>query len=123
MIQGFEYQTAELTTYEQDMLVPVIVAGLKTRIGAKNAMRSTDIAALLVKRGYPPISGSRVRKCINHIRTYGLVPHLIANSRGYFVATSVEEVERYASSLQQRANSILSVKKALTEQLSGKIFL
>ena len=123
MIQGFEYQTAELTTYERDMLVPIITAGLKERIGSKNAIRSTDISRLLASHGYPPVTGARVRKCINYIRTNGLVPHLIASNRGYFVATSVEEVERYADSLQQRANSILSVKKALTEQLSGKIFL
>lgn len=123
MIQGFEYQTAELTTYERDMLVPIIIEGLKKRIGAKNAIRSIDISRLLESNGYQPISGPRVRKCVNYIRTNGLVPHLIANCRGYFVATSVEEVERYADSLQQRANSILSVKKALTEQLTGKIFL
>ena len=60
---------------------------------------------------------------MNYIRRNGLVPHLVANSNGYYVATSVEEVERYARSLEQRASAILSVKKSLTEQLTGKIFL
>lgn len=123
MVQGFEEYTAELTTYERDMLVPVIVAGLKTRVGAKNALRNKEISRLLDNNGYPDIKESRIRKCVNYIRMNGLVPHLIANCRGYYVATSVEEVERYMASLQQRANSILSVKNALTEQLSGKIFL
>ena len=123
MIQGFEEITAELTTYETDMLVPIITEGLKTKVGAKNAIRSKRIAEVLDEHGYPGISTARIRKCVNYIRRNGLVPHLVANSNGYYVATSVEEVERYARSLEQRASAILSVRKAITEQLTGKIFL
>ena len=66
---------------------------------------------------------SRIRKCINYIRINGMVPHLIANSKGYFVATSVEEVETYCESLKGRAEAIFAMRQALQYQLNGKLFL
>ena len=66
---------------------------------------------------------ARVRKCINYIRMRGLVPHLIANSNGYFVATSIAQVEKYMKSLDQRATAIWAMRSALNAQLSGKLFI
>ena len=123
MVQGFEKYTEALTTYERDMLVPILVAGLKRRIGTKYAIRNKDICKALTAKGYQNVTEARVRKCINHIRVNGLVPHLVANSKGYYVATSVEEVEKYAQSLKERAEAIWAVRAALVKQLSGKLFL
>ena len=123
MVQGFEKYTEALTTYERDMLVPILVEGLKRRIGTKYAIRNKDICKALTARGYQNVTEARVRKCINFIRINGLVPHLVANSKGYYVATSVEEVERYAQSLQERAEAIWAVRGCLLKELNGKLFL
>ena len=123
MVQGFEKYTEALTTYERDMLVPVLVAGLKRRIGAKYAIRNKEICQALTSRGYEKLTEARVRKCINYIRVNGLVPHLVANSRGYYVATSVEEVEKYTESLRERAEAIWAVRASLLKELNGKLFL
>ena len=123
MITNFEEYTASLNTYERDMIVPQLVNFLKTRVGAKYAIRNKDICRIFTEHGYEKLTEARVRKCINYIRIHGLVPHLIANSHGYFCATSVAQVETYITSLDERAKAIWAMRSALQNQLSGKLFL
>lgn len=92
-------------------------------MGAKYAIRNKTMCQILQSRGYEKISEVRIRKCINYIRVNGLVPHLIANSRGYYVATTVEEVETYCESLKGRAEAIFAMRQALQNQMVGKLFL
>ena len=123
MIQGFEDYTATLTTYERDMLIPILSEGLRKRIGAKNAIRNKEICLRLKSNGYENVSEPRIRKCVNYIRMNGLVPHLVANNRGYYVATSIEEVEKYVESLDERAKAIWAIRSALKDQLTGKLMI
>ncbi len=123
MIDGFEQITESITPYEKDMIVPALVCGLKKRVGSKYAIRNKTMCQALTARGFEKVSEARIRKCINYIRINGLVPHLIANSHGYYVATSVEEVDKYAESLKDRATAILAMRKALVDQLGGKLFI
>ena len=109
MINGFEEYTAALTDYERDMLVPQLTNFLRTRVGAKYAVRNKDMCKLFTARGYQGLTEARVRKCINYIRIHGMVPHLTANSKGYYCATSIGEVETYIESLDQRATAIYLV--------------
>lgn len=82
MVTGFENYTASLTPYERELLVPVISDGLKKRIGSKYAIKNKDICRILRANGYEKVTEARMRKCINFIRIHGLVPHLVANSKG-----------------------------------------
>ena len=123
MITNFEEYTATLTTYERDMIVPVLVGELRLRVGAKNAIRNKDLCRQLTAQGYQGLTESRVRKCINYIRMNGLVPHLIANCNGYFCASSIEQVEKYIESLDERAKAIWAMRAALKRDLSGKLFI
>ena len=93
MIDNFEEYTAHLTTYEKDMLVPLLVEDLRKRVGKKYAIRNKALCQFYTEKGYQGMKEARIRKCINYIRMNGLVPHLIANCNGYYCATSVEEVE------------------------------
>lgn len=126
MINNFEDFTAELTDYERDMIVPMLVELLMTRIGSKNAIRNKEICRIFKAKGFD-VSEARIRKCINFIRrskekeTH--VPHLIANSRGYFRATSIEQVQVYVQSLRQRKSAIEAVGDALLDDLTGLLFI
>lgn len=123
MITNFEDYTAVLTDYERDLIVPQLTAFLRTRVGTSAAIRNKDICRIFTARGYQKLTEARVRKCINYIRVHGLVPHLIANSHGYFCATSVQQVETYITSLDERAKAIWAMRSALQRELSGKLFL
>lgn len=60
----------------------------------------------LKNRGYKiKLTGPRLRKLVNYIRSNGLLP-LIATSQGYFTTDCKETIAEQIKSLQERANSI-----------------
>lgn len=113
MIQGFKIETAPLTDYERETVLPAIIALLQERKGSRRAITSKRICAML--DGYQ-ISEPRVRKIINHIRTRDLVPCLIANSGGYYIAQSEDEMLNYEESLLGREEAIHIVRRAMERQ-------
>ena len=117
MLTGFETQTEPLTNYERGVLLPEIVKGLKLRVGASRAIRNKQIVAAMRRAGYE-INEARVRKIVNHIRCYGLVGRLIATSKGYYVATSHEEMKQYINSLAGREGAIRAVRESMERQLA-----
>lgn len=116
MIQGFKVQTEPLTDYERDTLLPVICRGLRTKIGEARAVTNASITKGMKSAGYQ-LTEARVRKIINHIRTQGLIRWLIATSKGYYIATSSDEVEQYIESLRGREDAIRAVRESMEEQL------
>lgn len=113
MLQGFKTQTEPLTEYEKNMVMPAIITLLKERKGSRSAITSKRICDIL--ENYK-ISEPRVRKIINHIRTNDLVPCLIANSGGYYIAQSEDEMLNYEDSLLGREEAIHIVRRAMERQ-------
>jgi len=112
MIEGFETETAPLDNYEQYTLLPLIVEGLKKRVGEEMAAKGSYIVERLKEKGHR-MSGARLRKIINHIRLNGLIPDLIASSNGYYVAKSAGEVQRFIESLTGRVDAIAAVRDSM----------
>ena len=123
MITEFEKYTARLNEHELDVLVPVLTNELREHVGRRTAIRNKTLCAKFTAQGYTGLTEARVRKCVNYIRMNGLVPHLIANSHGYYCATTVDEVEKYIESLNERATAIWAVRAALRRDLSGRLFI
>ena len=109
MIKGFDQQTQPLSEYEENVLLPVILQGLKTKQGKKNAVTNRTIVMRLSVAGYK-IDEARCRKLINHIRTTDILPGLIATSGGYFLAENETELLDYEESLLGRENAIKEVR-------------
>lgn len=114
MIDGFEDVTADLTENELE-LVPLIVAGLKTKIGKENAITSKEIVKAM-KRYDEKFTDARLRKIVNHIRITGLIANLLASSKGYWVETDRREVAKYVKSLGQRKRAIEAVIRSFQPQ-------
>lgn len=115
MIKGFEEQTQPLNDYERDTLLPLIVRGLSTKLGAKLAITSNKICNAMRGAGYV-LDAPRLRKIVNHIRTYDLIPGLVSTSKGYFVASTAQELDECINSLQGRVDAIQAVINALNRQ-------
>lgn len=117
MIKGFDQQTQPLSEYEENVLLPVILQGLKTKQGKKNAVTNRTIIMRLSVAGYK-IDEARCRKLINHIRTTDILPGLIliATSGGYFLAENEAELLDYEESLLGRENAIKEVRLAIARQ-------
>lgn len=115
MIKGFNSETAPLTEYEENVLLPLVLRGLKTKIGKENAVTNRTIVQRLNIAGYT-VTEPRIRKLINHIRMTDLLPGLIASSCGYFLATSEAELLDYEQSLIGREDAIKQVRLAIARQ-------
>lgn len=114
MISGFQTETEPLTEYERNVLLPVMVTGLRYKVGRGMAVTNKHIVQCL-KPKYK-ISDTRIRKLINHIRVNGLVPCLIATSDGYYIAQTERELADYEQSLLSREEAIRAVRLAIDRQ-------
>ena len=110
-----------VTDWEREKLLPIMIAGLSTKIGATNAVSSSQIISRLKLKKGIDIAGPRIRKLIQHIRLNNLLPGLIASSKGYYMAIEKAELKEYAESLQQRINAIQELKSAVLRDLENII--
>lgn len=115
MINLFENITEELTDYEKEVILPVVIKGLETKNGKQNAVTNKYIVGKLSIIGIST-SSPRIRKIIHYIRVENKISRLIATSNGYYISNNIDELDNYIKSLKQRLNSIRSVKDSLTEQ-------
>lgn len=115
MIEGFEKETAPLTDYERNVVLPIVVKGLRTKVGRDKAVTNAHICSKLKEQGYN-VSEPRIRKIISHIRMQGLIGRLIATSQGYYICTNRAELSQYIESLRGREASIRAVRRALELQ-------
>lgn len=121
MIKGFSEETAPLSEKELTLL-PVFIHSLRKHIGKDKAVTSTAIASGLKNAGYGNVSGARIRKIINHIRTNHLVQCLVSSSNGYYICNSAEEIQSYIESLEERCSSIMAVARALQCQKQSLLY-
>lgn len=121
MIKNFESITEELTEKELS-IIPFLVNGLITKTKS-NPIKAPEIVEamnvfLFNKKIDITLTEPRLRKCVNYIRTNGILP-LIATSKGYYVSRDKTEILSQIESLQQRANSMIKgangLKKFLDE--------
>ena len=117
MITNFENETHELNDYERNTLLPLLVRGLRTKVGKENAVTNKQICKALKEQGYK-INDARVRKLVQYIRVNHIVHLVIATSKGYYLATSKDEVEKYITSLTERLNAIQETRSAIVKQLN-----
>ena len=115
MITGFEDYTRELTSYENEELLPIIVRGMKKKIGAENAVKNGTAIASLKKKGYK-ISDARFRKLMHIIRVSGMVEGIVATSKGYYIAQTEDEWSSYLKSIKERIEHIQALESALHRQ-------
>lgn len=116
-LPGFEKETADLSSYERFTLVPLFIRGFKNKYGEENAVSNKQIVANL-KRGNYKINDSRVRKIVSYIRDEGLIPGLVASSKGYYVSRSETDIFRWIQSLEGRETKIRMIRKRAEEYLA-----
>jgi hypothetical protein len=116
MITNFEQLTAELSEDEL-LIIPVLITGFKNHT-KKNPIKSDAIVKemnkYLVQNNFKiKMTGVRLRKCCNYIRTNSIIP-LIATSDGYYTSYEENDIELEINSLVERANSIMRSAAGLT---------
>lgn len=112
----FEQETSNLTDYEMNELMPIMVKCLKNKIGKENAITNSVMVEKMREHGYN-LTEIRVRKIINYIRTHGLIERLMASNRGYYITTDKDEMWKYCQSLLGREEAIREVRMAMESQM------
>ncbi len=111
MLTNFEDQTYELTDSETTIL-PLVIAGF-SRYTKENPIKEAEIIKRFNAHGYSvKLTGVRLRKLVNYIRSNSLLP-LIATSKGYYISNDIEEITKQINSMQERANSIVMAANGL----------
>lgn len=123
MLKGFEDYTAPLSENELRHEVRLLATELTKHRGEDWAMSNGAIRDWFARNYGLRVGDAKVRAYINAIRTNGWCRHLIASSRGYYVATSVQEVEDYCRSLRGRENAIKAVRLSLQDDIQGQQFI
>jgi DNA-directed RNA polymerase specialized sigma54-like protein len=116
MIKNFEEQTVELTAEEQKFAW-IIVQRFNTKKGKQHIVTADAIIDGLKNHFDVEFKESRIRKMIQYIRLNNLVVGLIATSKGYYVADSIEEIEDWINSLKSRENAIRSIRELAERQI------
>ena len=112
----FEPETSKLSEYEKDELMPVMVKCLQNKVGKENAVTNCYMVEKMQEHGYK-ISETRVRKIINYIRIHGLIEHLMASNKGYYITEDKNEMSNYIQSLIGREEAIHEVREAMENQM------
>lgn len=88
------------------MLIPV----LSNSIGIANALSNKDLIYVLRTAGFKP-NERRIRVFIHHIRINYFVKNLIANEKGYYVATMYKEITAYMKKLKENEKSLREIRE------------
>ena len=102
-LNNYEALTHELTDDEKKLL-PLVVNGLKTKIGKSKAIKNKEMLAGLQQWTGRKVSEPRLRKIIQYIRLNGIIERLIATPKGYWISNDIEEIEAYQETALQRIN-------------------
>lgn len=110
MIEGFEEETCELSDSEIDLAKQIAKAFIARGEGPDTAISSTQIIRLMAQRGFK-ITGPRLRKMIQYIRTKQLVKWLVSpTNTGYFISKDPAIIKAYTDSMLKRENSMKSTR-------------
>ena len=107
--------TKRLSVYEQNVLLPILIKGLKMKKGKMNAVANKEIVQGLRDHGVK-VTEREVYRLINHIRTNDLVVGLVTSSTGYYITNSERDFIMYEGSLQIREAALKEVRMSIQRQ-------
>lgn len=113
----FENITQELTDFEKNTLVPMLISTLEfTHDG--NRQTSKHICGWFKASGQA-VSEPRLRKMVNYIRvTNMLKPYVVIGaSNGYYITNDIEVVKDQIESIEGRISSMAAVVDTMKAQL------
>jgi hypothetical protein len=110
MIKNFEEFTIELNQTEH-RLIPMMVDRFKMKRGIEHIVTAETMIAKIHEAFGVKLKDTRIRKMIQFIRVNNLVPGLIATSRGYYTAETIDEINEWIESLKARESAIRHIRE------------
>lgn len=127
-IKQFENITHDYSQKELTYYIPLLIRGLKTKIGKENAISTPKIIKGIhdhekkVSPDVAKIRPERIRMMVRYIVVNDYIPGLIAGGKGYYIATIKKEIEDNIKGLDDRIQAMITKKKALIRQRDELFF-
>ena len=115
MKKELKKETRPLTSYDHNVLLPIVLKGLETKKGKINAVTSKQILRGLQSQGLK-IQERDVFMLINYIRTNDLVVGLMSTNSGYYITNSEQDFMKYEGRLLGREKEIRKVRLSIIRQ-------
>lgn len=104
-----------LSKYEQNVLLPILIKGLKMKQGKSNVVTKRQIVKTLRKHGVK-ISTSSFNSLINYIRVNDLIVGLMASRFGFYISTCEHDLMEYENRLLRREATLRKVRMSIKRQ-------
>lgn len=108
-------KTCPLSYYEQNVLLPVLMKGLRMKKGKTNAVTSKQIVRGVRNQGLK-INTRSLEKIIYYIRMNDLIVGLIACVSGYYVINNEQDFIEYEVNLSGREAALRRVRMSIQRQ-------
>ena len=108
-------RTRNLSNYELNILLPVLIKGLERKKGKANAVNGKEIIEGLRSHGLK-VNNESMKILINYIRVNDLIVGLMASTAGYYTSTNEQEIIGYEDSLKSRETSIRELRMSIKRQ-------
>ena len=115
MKKALKTKTRPPSSYEQNVLLPILMKGFEKKKEKMNAVTNRQIVNSIRKHGLK-INARSVKILINYIRTNDLMTGLMATSTGYYMSNNEQELMDYESSLLSREVELRKVRMSIKRQ-------
>ena len=108
-------ESRALSSYELNVLLPILIKGLEMKKGRTNAVTKRQIMLSIKKHGLK-INHSGLSKLIRHIRVNEIIVGLLASPDGYFITNNEQELMKYEDSLMSREAALRKLRMSIKRQ-------
>ena len=119
MVTNFEDITKELTPDE--LVISETIKDILLLHGPENQITGISICAKInasyTRGANTKLTGARLRKIVNHLRSNGILP-IIATQKGYYSSYDTETIQSQIRSLKERAAGIHQAAHGLSRFLT-----
>lgn len=112
---NFENITQDLKQKEIDIALEIFYRIRKHHVGKNNAVKSSRIVKSYNEKNDLKLTGVKIRKMINWLRSGGLV--VCGSEKGYYYPENKTDLQKSIKSLTQRVNQIQRSIKGLETAL------
>ena len=110
-----EQKFSDLSGNEQTVLLPLVIQILSHRNTKQKVFSNTKIRKVLKEFG-EEIHDAQIRKIVFHIRVNNLVPLLIANNEGYYVASNIDDIKKWIAMQNGKIEAMQLSMQAIEKQ-------
>ncbi len=107
-----------LSSYEENVLLPILIKGLAAKKGKMNAVTNKEIVHAVRQHGVR-INRQSVVVLISHIRKNDLIVGLMAAANGYYVGSSEQDLIDYEMRLKNRETELRKLRMNIKRQRSA----